>query len=105
MPGYTEARSLFAELDVPQFEPPRDALARILAERIKRSGLELPLEDVLTGEGLVRLEAEYERLDRDLRTTLLIAHMALQLAGPAYPDALGVEEIRAAVSYLSRSGT
>jgi hypothetical protein len=68
--------------------------------RIERSGVSAPLDDVLDGEALVRLEAEYERRDRDLRTTLQIAHTTLRLAGPSLPERLTVDDVRAAVAVL-----
>ena len=102
VPGYSAARSLLVEVEVPRLEPPRDGLAKILGRHVERSGVKASLDEVLENDALVRLEAEYERLNRDLRATLRIAHVALKLAGPSYPERLGVEDIRAAATYLSR---
>lgn len=99
--GYIDARPLLVEIEVPKLEPPRQALAQILAQHVVRSGVNAKLEDVMDTDAVVRLEAEYERLGRDLRGTLQIAHVALKLAGPAYADKLGLEDVRAAVTYLS----
>jgi energy-coupling factor transporter ATP-binding protein EcfA2 len=96
--GYMEARTLMEEIEVPPLEPPRDGLARILARRVEGSGVSAALDDVLDGEALVRLEAEYERRGRDLRTTLLIAHTTLRLAGPRLPERLTVDDVRTAVA-------
>jgi hypothetical protein len=96
VPAYRELDGLVTELRLPKLATPRDALARLLQRRIDAAEVDAEAGDVIDGEGLVRLEAEYDARPRDLRHTLLIAHVALRQAGPPYPEALGSEQIRSA---------
>lgn len=97
--GYRSLRDCLDEHHLPALRPPRLALEKIFAHRARCAGVDDPIDDLLTRDALVRLEGEYDR-DRNLRRTLLIAHLALLASGPPYPRRLDVDAVREAANEL-----
>ena len=91
---YAAAQDFLREFDVPVLSPPAEALGRILAQRIEQSSCDASLPDVFEDGALDRLEAEYDRLEHNLRKTLTIAYVALAKAGPPYPERITKDHIR-----------
>ncbi len=91
---YIAARELVREFEVPALSPPAVALGRILAQRIGQSSCDAALDEVFEDGAIDRLEAEYDRLGRDLRKTLTIVYAALAKAGPPFPERITKDHIR-----------
>ncbi len=91
---YTAARDLLREFEVPALSPPAVALGRILAQRIGQSSCDVARGEVFDDSAIDRLEAEYDRLGRDLRKTLTIVYIALAKAGPPFPEQITKDHIR-----------
>lgn len=91
---YILARELLREFEVPALSPPAAGLTRIIAQRIGQSSCDAAVQDVLEDGAIDRLEAEYDRLGRDLRKTLTIVYTALAKAGPPFPERITKDHIR-----------
>jgi hypothetical protein len=91
---YRAARDFLREFEVPALSPPAEALGRILAQRIDQSSCDASLREVFEDGAVDRLEAEYDRLERNLRKTLTIAYVALAKAGPPFPERITKDHIR-----------
>lgn len=91
---YIATREFLREFEVPALSPPAAALGRILAQRIGQSSRNAALGEVFEDGAIDRLEAEYDRLGRDLRKTLTIVYIALAKAGPPFPERITKDHIR-----------
>jgi hypothetical protein len=89
------------QIQVPRFVPDQEplAVAKVLARRLERGGVEVPLSEVIGEDAIGDLQLLYHERDANLRSVLKIAHAAVEHAlerGSGVLEPLDVRSVVAA---------